>query len=87
MSPARGPRTVTEALPGLRRTMGRFLPHLRGERRRIESDVIARLLSEEVASWRERGDWMKLKCIELLIVVGAGAARAAAFLSFSDCGP
>ena len=43
MSPARGPRTVTEALPGLRRTMGRFLPHLRGERRRIGSALLALL--------------------------------------------
>jgi RNA polymerase sigma-70 factor (ECF subfamily) len=55
-----------------------------GERRKIESDVIARLLAEEVARWRERGDWTKLKCLELLIVRGMANKDAAATLDVSE---
>ena len=55
-----------------------------GERRRIESDVISRLLAEEVARWRERGDWTKLKCMELLIVRGAANKDAATLLGISE---
>ncbi|MEX2188811.1 MAG: RNA polymerase sigma factor [Pirellulales bacterium] len=55
-----------------------------GERRKIESDVIARLLAEEVARWRERGDWTKLKCLELLIVRGMANKDAATALDISE---
>jgi RNA polymerase sigma-70 factor (ECF subfamily) len=55
-----------------------------GERRRIETDVLARLLSEEVARWRERGDWTKLRCIELLLVCGMPNKEAAAALDISE---
>jgi RNA polymerase sigma-70 factor, ECF subfamily len=55
-----------------------------GERRRIEADLISRLLAEEVARWRERGDWAKLKCMELLIVRGAANKDAATLLGISE---
>jgi RNA polymerase sigma-70 factor (ECF subfamily) len=55
-----------------------------GERRRIESSVIGKLLAEEVARWRERGDWTKLKCLELLIVRGAANKDAATTLGISE---
>lgn len=55
-----------------------------GERREIEADVIGRLLTEEVARWRERGDWTKLKCLELLVVRGMANKDAAAVLGISE---
>ncbi len=41
-----------------------------GERRNIEEDAIVDALREQVERWRERGDWTKLKCTELLFVRG-----------------
>jgi len=42
-----------------------------GERTRLEEDAIADAIGELIARWKERGDWQKLRCIELLFVAGA----------------
>jgi RNA polymerase sigma-70 factor (ECF subfamily) len=55
-----------------------------GERRRVEADVLARLLGEEVQRWRERGDWTKLRCIELILVCGAANKDVANSLGISE---
>jgi RNA polymerase sigma-70 factor (ECF subfamily) len=41
-----------------------------GERREIEEKAITEALREQVTRWKNRGDWLKLKCIELLVVRG-----------------
>ncbi|MCA9186097.1 MAG: RNA polymerase sigma factor [Pirellulaceae bacterium] len=41
-----------------------------GERRDLEAQAVTEVLESQVARWQERGDWVKLKCIELLIVRG-----------------
>ncbi len=41
-----------------------------GERRQLEEQALVQALSEQIQKWRERGDWVKLQCIELLFVVG-----------------
>ncbi|MFO7901976.1 MAG: RNA polymerase sigma factor [Planctomycetota bacterium] len=41
-----------------------------GERHGIEERAIVAALREQVARWQQRGDWTKLKCIELLFVRG-----------------
>ena len=41
-----------------------------GERRGLEELAIATALREQVDRLRERGEWTKLKCIELLLVRG-----------------
>ncbi len=41
-----------------------------GERRRLEEDAIIEALRDQVDKWQSRGDWLKLMCIELLIVKG-----------------
>jgi RNA polymerase sigma-70 factor (ECF subfamily) len=41
-----------------------------GERREIEGEALAQALRDQVAHWKSRGDWTKLKCIELLFVRG-----------------
>jgi RNA polymerase sigma-70 factor (ECF subfamily) len=40
------------------------------ERRGIEEQAITQALRDQVDKWKERGDWVKLKCIELLFVSG-----------------
>jgi RNA polymerase sigma-70 factor (ECF subfamily) len=41
-----------------------------GERRKLEEKALVEALKQQTARWKERGDWTKLKCIELLIVRG-----------------
>jgi RNA polymerase sigma-70 factor (ECF subfamily) len=41
-----------------------------GERRHLEEESLARALRDQIAHWKKRGDWTKLKCIELLFVRG-----------------
>jgi RNA polymerase sigma-70 factor, ECF subfamily len=41
-----------------------------GERRHLEERSLAEVIREQVERWKHRGDWTKLKCIELLFVRG-----------------
>jgi RNA polymerase sigma-70 factor (ECF subfamily) len=41
-----------------------------GERHGLEEKAIVTALREQVARWRERGEWTKLECLELLFVRG-----------------
>lgn len=41
-----------------------------GERRDLEEEALTQALREQVAHWKDRGDWTKLECIELLFVRG-----------------
>ncbi|MEZ6108105.1 MAG: hypothetical protein R3B96_18845 [Pirellulaceae bacterium] len=54
------------------------------ERRRIEEDVLQQTLDDQIARWQERGDWVKLKCIELLIVKGWANKRVAESLDITE---
>ena len=55
-----------------------------GERKKIEHDAIVDAIRDQVEKWQERGDWLKLKCIELLIVKGLPNKRAAAILNITE---
>jgi RNA polymerase sigma-70 factor (ECF subfamily) len=54
------------------------------ERRRLEYDALLAAIHEQVQRWQERGDWVKLKCIELLIVRGWTNKRVAQTLKISE---
>lgn len=54
------------------------------ERKRVEEDVLAETMAEQIARWQERGDWTKLKCIELLVVKGWPNKRVANELEISE---
>ncbi len=54
------------------------------ERKRIEEDALIEALVEQVQKWQARGDWEKLKCIELLIVRGLANKEVAEELSISE---
>jgi RNA polymerase sigma-70 factor (ECF subfamily) len=55
-----------------------------GERKRIEEDAIVAALSEQIDKWKARGDWQKLKCIELLFVSGLGNKEVSEILGISE---
>jgi len=41
-----------------------------GERKRLEEDAVAAATRDSIQRWKERGDWQKLRCLELLLVCG-----------------
>jgi RNA polymerase sigma-70 factor (ECF subfamily) len=54
------------------------------ERRELESAAIVRCLGQIVRTWQERGDWVRLKVLELLWVKGWANRDVAAFLHVSE---
>jgi RNA polymerase sigma-70 factor, ECF subfamily len=50
-----------------------------GERRELEEDALARGIAEQIDHWREKGDWEKVKCMELLFVRGISEQQVANF--------
>lgn len=55
-----------------------------GERRNLEEKAIVEALRQQAARWKDRGDWTKLKCIELLIVRGWANKDVAEALHISE---
>jgi len=55
-----------------------------GERRQLEENSIVDALQDQVSRWRERGDWTKLKCTELLFVRGWANKDVAAQLDITE---
>ena len=54
------------------------------ERRQIEGDALADALAQQVEKWQEKGDWIKLKCIEMLIVRGKSNKLTANALEITE---
>jgi RNA polymerase sigma-70 factor (ECF subfamily) len=54
------------------------------ERRVAEHNILGQCLMELIASWRERGEYERLKCIELLFVGGLANKHVAARLGISE---
>lgn len=55
-----------------------------GERRQIEEDSLVEAISQQVDHWRRRGDWSKIKCMELLFVRGKPNKDVAELLSITE---
>ncbi|HMO14836.1 MAG TPA: sigma-70 family RNA polymerase sigma factor [Pirellulaceae bacterium] len=55
-----------------------------GERKKIEETALHEAMQEQVARWIERGDLLKLKVIELLIVRGLANKEVADILEISE---
>lgn len=55
-----------------------------GERRKLEEYAIVDALKAQIEKWQQRGDWTKLKCIELLFVQGFSNKDAAELLQISE---
>jgi RNA polymerase sigma-70 factor (ECF subfamily) len=54
------------------------------ERKGIEEDAVGAALVDQVARWRERGDWQKLSCMELLFLRGWGNKEVAEQLAVTE---
>ncbi|MCL4201493.1 MAG: sigma-70 family RNA polymerase sigma factor [Pirellulaceae bacterium] len=54
------------------------------ERRGLEEKAVVEALQTQVDHWRDKGEWTKLKCIELLFVCGWANKEVAAELALSE---
>jgi RNA polymerase sigma-70 factor (ECF subfamily) len=55
-----------------------------GERKSLEEKAITDALREQIDRWREKGEWAKLQCAELLFVRGWANKDAAEALGLSE---
>ncbi|TWT99874.1 ECF RNA polymerase sigma factor SigD [Botrimarina colliarenosi] len=55
-----------------------------GERRALEAEALAEALAEQVAIWRDRDDWPKIKAMELLFVRGMGNKEVAEAVGLTE---
>jgi RNA polymerase sigma-70 factor (ECF subfamily) len=55
-----------------------------GERKTLEEEAIARCLGQLLRQWQERGDHLRVKVLELLLVKGWANRDVAAFLRISE---
>lgn len=55
-----------------------------GERRQLEEEAIARGITEQIENWRAKGDYQKVKCMELLFVRGEANKEVAAVLGITE---
>lgn len=55
-----------------------------GERRQLEEQALAAALETILTDWRQRGQWLRVACAELLFVHGAGNREAAGLLGISE---
>jgi RNA polymerase sigma-70 factor (ECF subfamily) len=54
------------------------------ERRELETEAIVRALGQMIRQWQDRGDMVRLKVLELLLVKGWANRDVAAFLKISE---
>ena len=55
-----------------------------GERRQLEEQALAQGIAEQIENWRAKGDWQKVKCLELLFVRGEANKDVATTLGISE---
>jgi RNA polymerase sigma-70 factor (ECF subfamily) len=55
-----------------------------GERRQLEDEALADAIKRQLDGWRSDGDWQKVKCMELLFVVGYGNKETAELIGASE---
>jgi RNA polymerase sigma-70 factor (ECF subfamily) len=55
-----------------------------GERRGLEEQAIIEALDDQLTRWRDRGEWQKIQCIELLFVRGEANKNVAERLDISE---
>jgi len=55
-----------------------------GERKELEGEAVARSLGQLLDTWRQQGDYVRIKVMELLLVKGWANKDVAAFLNVSE---
>ncbi len=81
LSSADGSRSDWD-LPGSARAASSILRS--GERRGLEEAALARAIGDQIEHWRERSEWQKIQCMELLFVRGWANKDVAAELGISE---
>ena len=69
-------------LPGSARRASSLLQS--GERRQMEEQAVVEALADQLEHWRKKGEWTKIKCMELLFTRGAANKDAATMLDLSE---
>jgi RNA polymerase sigma-70 factor (ECF subfamily) len=54
------------------------------ERKKLEETAIESALQDQISKWKARGDWTKLKCIELIFVLGLSNKDVADLLGITE---
>jgi RNA polymerase sigma-70 factor (ECF subfamily) len=54
------------------------------ERKRLEEHLVRDGIAEQITRWQKNGNWVKLKAVELMIVLGWGNKQVAEALSLSE---
>jgi RNA polymerase sigma-70 factor, ECF subfamily len=68
--------------PGRQRRASSILQS--GERRGLEENALCQAMSDQIQHWRQRGDWQKIQCLELLLVRGWSNKDVAQELGLSE---
>jgi len=55
-----------------------------GEQRDLEERAIVAVLEEQIGKWKSQQDWLKLICLELIVVAGKANRDVAALLNMSE---
>ena len=55
-----------------------------GERKRLEAEALADCIGEQIEHWKKKGDWQKIKCMELLFARGESNKNVAQMLSLTE---
>ncbi len=55
-----------------------------GERRDLEENALAAAVGDQIEHWKHRGDWQKIRCVELLFVRGRPNKDVARRLRISE---
>ena len=55
-----------------------------GERRGMEEEVLAEGVREQLAQWQDKGEWLKIKCMELLFTRGVANKDVASTLDLTE---
>ena len=55
-----------------------------GERRKMEEQALIEALQDQIEHWRKRGDWTKIRCMELLFVRGRANKEVAEKLGITE---
>lgn len=54
------------------------------EQRDMEERAIVEVLAEQIGKWKSQDDWLKLKCLELIVVAGKANRDIATLLNISE---
>lgn len=76
------PTSDGERLPGKLRVASSIARSV--EQRDLEEQAVVSVLREQILKWKSQSDWLKLSCLELIVVAGKANREVAALLKISE---